>query len=371
MLDRFDDFPIHQTPEPVRHPQSGDRNVYDRYFFNGYSRDGEVYFAAAFGLYPNRRVMDAAFSIVRGGVQYALHASRLAPDERGELRVGPVSIEVLEPMRALRLRVDRNEHGLHADLEFRARSAAIEEPRFQRHAGTRRVMDSTRFTQFGAWRGSIGVAGEQIALDPAGILGSRDRSWGVRGVGERETGAPGAGAPQFFWLWAPLNFDDFCLHFGVNEDAGGQAWHQSGCRVALLGEADSPTAEAGIERMASVEHALRWKPGTRRVESAELVFRGRDARVRRAELEPILDFQMLGIGYMHPEWGHGVWKGESGMAFESWKLADLDPLAPHHLHIQALCRARVDGHDGVGILEQLVIGAHAPSGFKGLLDGAS
>ena len=23
MLDRFDDFPIHQTAEPVRHPQSG------------------------------------------------------------------------------------------------------------------------------------------------------------------------------------------------------------------------------------------------------------------------------------------------------------------------------------------------------------
>ena len=26
--------------------------------------------------------------------------------------------------------------------------------------------------------------------------------------------------------------------------------------------------------------------------------------------EPILDFQMKGIGYTNPEWGHGRWQGE-------------------------------------------------------------
>ena len=57
MLTSFDDYPIHQTAEPVAQPASGDRNVYDRYFFNGYSRDGDLFFAAALGLYPNRGVM--------------------------------------------------------------------------------------------------------------------------------------------------------------------------------------------------------------------------------------------------------------------------------------------------------------------------
>jgi hypothetical protein len=368
MLDRFDDYPLHQTPEPLRHPASGDRNVYDRYFFNGYSADGEIYFAAAMGLYPNRRVMDAAFSVVRAGVQHSLHASRLAPDERGELRVGPISVEVLEPMRKLRLRVDDNEHGLRADLVFDARSAAIEEPRFRRHAGSRVVMDSTRFTQFGAWTGSLGVAGESLDVE---VRGSRDRSWGLRGVGEREAGAPGAEPPQFFWLWAPLNFDDFCLHFGRNEDGLGRAWHSSGCRVPLLGEADSPTDAARIEPMAAVEHEVRWLPGTRRAESVSLAFHAQGGAVTHVELEPILDFQMLGIGYLHPEWGHGVFKGEQAVGFESWKLADVDPLLPQHLHVQALCRARCEGREGTGILEQLVIGAHEPSGFTGLLDGAS
>ena len=35
-LSKGDDYPIHQTPEPVAYAGT-DRNFYDRYFFNGYS----------------------------------------------------------------------------------------------------------------------------------------------------------------------------------------------------------------------------------------------------------------------------------------------------------------------------------------------
>ena len=68
MLSAFDDYPIHQTGDPIAHTASGDLNHYDRYFFNGYTTDGALYFGAAMGLYPNRRVIDAAFSVVRDGV---------------------------------------------------------------------------------------------------------------------------------------------------------------------------------------------------------------------------------------------------------------------------------------------------------------
>lgn len=81
MLTHLDEYPIHQTPEPIAHPSTGDRNFYDRYFFNGYDADGEIFFAVALGLYPNRRVMDASLSVIRDGVQRSIHASRLAPAE--------------------------------------------------------------------------------------------------------------------------------------------------------------------------------------------------------------------------------------------------------------------------------------------------
>ncbi len=75
MLSSGDDYPIHQLPEPIAYA-SGERNFYDRYFFNGYSRDFSLFFAAALGVYPQLGVMDAALSIVVDGVQRNLRASR-------------------------------------------------------------------------------------------------------------------------------------------------------------------------------------------------------------------------------------------------------------------------------------------------------
>ena len=38
MLTPFDDFPIHQTPEPIAQTVSADPNHYDRYFFDGFDQ---------------------------------------------------------------------------------------------------------------------------------------------------------------------------------------------------------------------------------------------------------------------------------------------------------------------------------------------
>jgi hypothetical protein len=45
MLSRFDEYPIHQTPEPLAHNVTGDRNVYDRSWFNGFATDGSFFLA--------------------------------------------------------------------------------------------------------------------------------------------------------------------------------------------------------------------------------------------------------------------------------------------------------------------------------------
>jgi hypothetical protein len=365
VLTALDDYPVHQTPEPLAQPATGDRNFYDRYFFNGYTRDGALFFAAALGVYPNRRVMDAAFAVVRQGRQHNVRASRLAPRERTETRVGPIAVEVLEPLQALRLRIAANDAGVAADLVFRARTPALEEPRFTRRVDGRLFMDVTRLTQFGTWEGEVHVEGTRVAIGPTSVLGCRDRSWGVRPVGEPEGGAP-APPPQFFWLWAPINFDDVCTHFDVNEDAEGRAWHTGGCVVRVGAPRDEP-----VPQVASVAHRVRWRPGTRRATSAEIVLTPHAAEPHVIALEPVLTFQMSGLGYLHPEWGHGTWKGAEATGGETWVLADCDPLAPMFLHVQQLCRARMGGREGVGVLEQLVIGPHGPSGFRSILDGAN
>lgn len=375
MLTKLDDYLLHQTAEPIAQPATGDRNFYDRYFFHGYTHEADLFFAVALGLYPNRRVMDAAVSVVRGGVQRTVRASRLAPLERAETRVGPIAVDVVEPLRRHQVRIEPNAFGISGELRFTARTQPIEEPRFTRQLEGRVIMDSTRLTQFGAWQGSLELDGERIALEPARVLGARDRSWGVRTVGERETGAPGP-VPQFFWLWAPIHFDDVCAHFDVNEDGDGRPWHSFGTLVPATapGSDAVPASGSGVELMSRVAHRVRWQPGTRRAAGAEIGFQRQGGEKITIALEPLLHFQMLGIGYLHPEWSHGMWKGENVVDGERWTLADLSPMAPQHLHVQALCRARMrDGareRVGLGVLEQLVIGPHAPSGFAGLLDPA-
>ena len=63
VLSSYDDFPIHQACVPIAHSATPDPNHYDRYFFNGYTTDGKVFFAAALGVYPHLNIMDAGFAV--------------------------------------------------------------------------------------------------------------------------------------------------------------------------------------------------------------------------------------------------------------------------------------------------------------------
>ena len=88
-------------------------------------------------------------------------------------------------------------------------------------------------------------------------------------------------------------------------------------------------------------------------------------------MEPVVRFQMLGLGYNHPEWGHALWKGELETAREDWDLDKLDPLGFEYLHVHHAVRATMGDRTGMGTLENIVIGRHEPSGFKDLIDGAA
>ena len=146
MLNKLDDYPIHQTPEPIAYSVTSDRNVYDRTWFNGYSPDGSYYFGIGMSIYPHRGVMDCAFSVVeKDKRQHCFYGSRRAPLERTDMSVGPFRIEVIEPMRKTRVVLEDNASGIKCDLIFSTRTVPIQEARQTLWSGTRRVMDATRF----------------------------------------------------------------------------------------------------------------------------------------------------------------------------------------------------------------------------------
>lgn len=372
MLNRLDDYPIHQTPEPIAVPATSDRNVYDRTWFNGYTADGSQFFGLGMAVYPHRGILDCAFSVVEhGGRQHAFYGSRRAPHERTDMSVGPFRIEIVEPLRRTRVILDDNESGLACDLTFSARTSAIEEARQILWRGGRRMMDATRFDQFGRWSGTVSHPDGEYRVDD--WHGTKDRSWGVRGVGEPETGgAPGSRGSAFF-LWAPLIWSDHVSNAIFFDGPEGQWLVREGVEAPLHAtEADIPDSLEGTDtRMATALHRVSYHAGTRLASGAEIDMVRLDGSVRTITLEPQLRFQMKGLGYGHPRWRQGAWQGELEIGGESFDPAELDLLAPENIHVQQVVTASDGERSGIGVLEQIVIGPHAPSGFTGMLDGAA
>jgi hypothetical protein len=366
MLTKADDYPIHQTPEPIAYSGT-DRNFYDRYFFNGHTKDGETFFGVALGVYPHLNVMDAAFSVAHEGVQRNLNASRCLHMERLDTRVGPIAVDVVEPLRQLRVRVDSPEHGIRADLLFTARAQPIEEPRFLRRIGPRTFMDYTRLTQHGTYTGSIEIEGKKIPITADRHFGVRDRSWGIRPVGMRDPQpeAPPV-EPQFYWLWAPLHFDDRVVLYDVAAHGSGEPWHTSGFVV--------PAGEGEPEQMLCADSETVLRSGTRHARSATLRFERKNGSEIEIALEPLTQFYMTGLGYFSPEWSHGVYKGELEVGFDQFELAKVDETVPVYQHIQAVVRARYREGSvekiGSGVLEQLILGAYTPLGLREMFDMA-
>lgn len=369
LLTPYDDFPIHPGCEPLAHTVSGDPNHYDRYFFNGHHRSGEFFIGAAMGHYPVRGVIDAAFSVVRDGVQHSVFGSGRMPLDRSTV-VGPFRIEVVRPMQTIRFIVEPNEHGIEADLTFEATTVAVEEPR-QRKVGADGILftDHTRITQWGTWRGTVAVDGDELQLSPADISGTRDRSWGVRPVGPQAPTNRPFEMPQVFWLWAPLHFGDRFTHLGLHEHSDGDRWFETALVLDPLPPGEVPWSRAGVRECRDIRYEIEWEPGRREMKRASLDFLDPVEGEVHIELEKFFTFRMSGIGYNHPEWAHGTAHGELATARESIKLRDFEPTDIRSLHIQSYVRATMGDRVGVGILEQVLINEHEPTGLTGVLDG--
>ena len=300
MLNALDDYPIHQTPLPLAYPATSDRNVYDRTWFNGYGKDGSWYFGFGIAIYPHRGILDAAFSTVtEGGLQHCFYGSRRAPAERTDMSVGPLRLEVIEPLRKARIILEDNDSGLACDLVFCTRTAGIQEARQTLFQGTRAVMDATRFDQFGTWEGILHTpTATSASSNPPGHEGSL---LGVRAVRARGRCAP-VTPKGIAFMWAPLFWEDHVSHAIFFDGPEGEALVREGLTAPLYPNVEAVPAqgEARETRMATARHRIRYHKGTRLAEAVEI-----DLVPLEETSSPLtgLKFQMKGLGYGHPEWG--------------------------------------------------------------------
>ncbi len=359
MLTPLDDYLAHQIPEAFDAVGTTDRNFFDRYYFNCHDLGGKVFMVFGMGVYPNLNVIDAFVSIVYEGKQHVIRTSRLLNGDRKNTAVGPLSVEVIEGLRTLRLRCEPADPGITFDITFTGVAFPHEEPRFLRRSGSRTVMDYLRMTQCGRWSGFLEVAGDRFELNPREWWGARDHSWGIRRVGEPEPAGAAAALnepQQFFWEWSPQQYDDRCLMYSLNEYADGKRWHQSAAIVYPYGDPRQP-------ELYDVRHSETLAPGSRRLQSVRLELTDGAGTDLKIAAEPLSMVYMSGIGY-GPPWRHGYYQGELAVEGEIWDLGDAATIKRISGLTETLCRFRMGDTVGYGVFEFLCIGPYLPLGLE-------
>jgi hypothetical protein len=303
-LSSWDDYPVHQTAETIRHSATSDRNFYDRYYFNCHQNDGDAFAIFGYGQYPNLAVADAFMVVVHGDSHRVVRASRELGD-RMDMSVGPIRVEIVRPLEELRFIVEPNEFGVAADLTWVGSVPAFEEPRQYIRKHGRVLFDTMRLAQTGQWSGTITTGDETFEVTPDKWWGTRDRSWGVRPVGEEEpAGIRTEGQMVGMWNYAPMQFEDHSILYMVNEHTDGTRAIEEATRI--WNDPDRPT-----EHLGRPEHDVVITPGTRHVESSVLRFPDAPGGALEIAVTPLLDcWLMVGTGYgIEPDWRFGMYQG--------------------------------------------------------------
>jgi hypothetical protein len=356
-----DEYPIHQTSKSIRWAETSDRNFYDRSYFNAHDRTGEIFLITGLGVYPHLGVIDAYATVRRGDRQWAVRCSDALGSDRMEQRVGPYRVEVLEPLHRIRIVCDGDDHGLGFDLVWEGSFPAIEEPRHVMRTGDRTIIDACRFAQVGTWSGELRVDGETIPVDPARWVGTRDRSWGLRPVGDPEP--PGRAADEpiegFWWLYVPLRFEDYAVIVIAQELPDGYRTLNAASRVRPDGR---------VEQLGWPRFDIRYRSGTRHPEGALLEMTDPDGKPLTIEVDTLGSVALnVGAGYGgDPDWGHGRWMGRGWVDGAVYDLTD--PAIAGRATITVVdhvARATCAGDEGWGLFEHGNFGRHDPSGFSG------
>ncbi|MFI5040823.1 MAG: hypothetical protein ACHQNA_03065 [Acidimicrobiales bacterium] len=356
----LDEFPVHQAPLSLRYPLTSDRNFYDRCYFNAHDRTGDVFLITGLGVYPNLGVIDAYATIGRGTRYVTVRMSDALHDDRLVQQVGPYRIDVLEPLHRIRLVCEADAHGVGFDLTWEGSFPAVEEPRHIQHTGTKVILDACRFAQVGTWEGVLRVEGREYAVTPDRWVGTRDRSWGIRPVGEAEPPGRWATEPMegFWWTYVPLRFDDFAVIVIMQEDADGRRFLNEAVRVR-------PEASGRPEQLGWPLIDIDYRSGTRHPEHATIHLVGRDRRPFTIEVDTLASVALnASSGYGGGDWVHGMWKGRDWVEGVVRDLTDPDVAARAPFGVtDHVARATCGGTEGWGLFEHGTFGRHDPSGF--------
>jgi hypothetical protein len=276
--------------------------------------------------------------------------------------VGPIRIEVLEGLSRIRVVIDPNPWGIALDATYQASfPAQLEPPHFVRRM-ERVITDTSRFTQTGRWEGTLTVGARTYDLHPDQWWGGRDRSWGVRPVGDPEP--PGRARSLSFdgamHNWAPMQFADHELLYFVMEDGTGRRSLEEAIQVWPDSTGRPP------EELGRPVHELRFEPGTRILQGGAIRFPEAPDGELAVTFETSTPLRLgLGTGYTGDDgWVHGKWQGPSVVDGLVLETTSQEYAASYGGPVDALTRFEATGQAGWGVFEYSMRGPNQRYGFE-------
>ena len=228
----------HQIPEPLLNVAVHHDHWRESFYYGMHPRGGvgdAVIFTMAH--YPKRKTLDShEFSFMDGQRLFG-HFTRPYGDDPHTTVVGPVSIEIVEPFKTVRLTADPAVAPVGVDVTFTARTQPYALRRGTMKAGDELIWDQSHFLQSGTYSGTYTHNGITRSVDD--WWGQRDHSWGIRD----HIRCP-------MWLWLAIQLPDGMLGVWHWEYPNGARVFTDGCWAPADGGTPIPVID--------FRHDLHW-----------------------------------------------------------------------------------------------------------------
>ena len=405
-LTPYDEFPVHQAPHPFSYIPSTDYNWDDGYYFGVFSPADRVFLATGARVNPNTDIIGGYALLNVAGHQTTLRFNRVWRRDFS-LRIGPWRIEVVEPLKTIRLALDKNASGISFDILWEGTAPAFLEDHHVATNRGRRGTDQTRYSQPGKARGRLAARGQSWDVTQDCWSGARDPSWGL--YADRPPLAPVAsllppreidlGPQRALRFWTCFRTDPFSGFLHLHEDAlGVQAKFNDVFGTPFAGTIHSGWNAAPVQ-LAAGRHEIEFEPGTRIMKRATLHLTDAAGGAWRQIFEVASPpWVVQTMGYHPGSWKDGgtffTYHGAEDLALE-WDEFDFSvqptPYTPYRVTGEAaatqfgegnlatgpqqkvhgpeyLCHVTTiapDGTQGTGAaqVEMFINGAYAPYGF--------
>lgn len=209
MITPWDDYFIHQTPQPILQPFTTEPNWMDRFWWGGVSADASTYIAVSMGQYRTTNRMDAiVYAITEDRHRILKLAKNTTPDDFVSPSIGPLHFEITDALKTWSWTLGENPTGAAWDLQYTAGRPLHEYEQFVYGATEEGGSDYHHFVQTGTSTGSVTLDG--VAVSATSFNTIRDRSWGIRQSRDR--------LGMFIWIHHAFESANVALIYSERRD---------------------------------------------------------------------------------------------------------------------------------------------------------